>query len=124
MRILVADDSTTMLRIIVNTLRKLEITDVETAEDGNVAYAIFVRSLEEDNPFDAILTDWNMPMMNGLELVKKVRSIDQDIPIVMITTEGGKSSVITALKAGVNNYVVKPFTPQILRAKLTEILGE
>lgn len=124
MRVLVADDSSTMLRIITNTLRRIGIEDFETAEDGHVAFRLYSMGLDNDSPFDMILTDWNMPVMNGLELVKKIRSVDKDIPIVMITTEGGKAEVITALRAGVNNYIVKPFTPQILRDKLEEIIGK
>jgi two-component system chemotaxis response regulator CheY len=78
----------------------------------------------ETSHFDIILTDWNMPNMNGLELVKKVRSEGnhQKTPIIMITTEGGKSEVITALKAGVNNYIVKPFSADILKEKLDGVL--
>jgi two-component system chemotaxis response regulator CheY len=69
--------------------------------------------------------DWNMPEMNGLELVKKVRADSRfiDLPIIMVTTEGGKAEVITALKAGVNNYIVKPFTPQVLKEKLGAVMG-
>ena len=72
-----------------------------------------------------MITDWNMPEMNGLELVKKVRAESkyENMPIIMVTTEGGKAEVITALKAGVNNYIVKPFTPQVLKEKLEDVLG-
>jgi two-component system chemotaxis response regulator CheY len=72
-----------------------------------------------------LITDWNMPEMNGLELVKKVRAESkyENMPIIMVTTEGGKAEVITALKAGVNNYIVKPFTPQVLKEKLEDVLG-
>ena len=72
-----------------------------------------------------LITDWNMPEMNGLDLVKKVRADDRykEIPIIMVTTDGGKAEVITALKAGVNNYIVKPFTPQVLKEKLEVVLG-
>ncbi|MEF3191677.1 MAG: response regulator, partial [Campylobacterales bacterium] len=72
-----------------------------------------------------LITDWNMPEMNGLELVKKVRAEAKyaDMPIIMVTTEGGKAEVITALKAGVNNYIVKPFTPEVLKQKLEAVLG-
>jgi len=74
---------------------------------------------------DMLITDWNMPEMNGLELVKKVRADERfkDTPIIMVTTEGGKAEVITALKAGVNNYIVKPFTPQVLKEKLAAVMG-
>lgn len=121
MRLLVVDDSSTMRRIIVNTLQRLGYNDVLEAAHGLEAWSILDRS---DN-IDILITDWNMPEMNGLELVKKTRSDSryEDIPIIMVTTEGGKAEVITALKAGVNNYIVKPFTPQVLREKLEAVLG-
>ena len=119
MKILVLDDSKTMLRIISNTLKRVGYSNIVTAEDGEFGMAAY----KEQGPFDLILTDWNMPNMNGLQFVQWVRSRDKDIPIAMITTEGGKVEVITALKAGVNNYIVKPFTPQVLKEKLQVILG-
>ena len=120
MKILVVDDSSTMRRIIKNTLGRLGHKDLLEAEDGQVAWDI----LEENKNIDILITDWNMPVMNGLELVKKVRAEEKyaDLPIIMITTEGGKTEVITALKAGVNNYIVKPFTPQVLQEKLEAVL--
>lgn len=118
MKILVVDDSTTMVRIIKNSIERLGHS-VVTAGDGAEALVEFNKQ-----KFDIIVTDWNMPTMNGLELVQRIRSVDKDIPIIMITTEGGKASVITALRAGVNNYIVKPFTPQILKEKLSAVIGE
>ena len=81
--------------------------------------------MAQHSDIDVLITDWNMPEMNGLELVKKVRAEQKyvDMPIIMVTTEGGKAEVITALKAGVNNYIVKPFTPQVLKEKLEDVLG-
>lgn len=121
MKVLIVDDSTTMLRIISNTLLRVGVENIMTAENGLDAFNKF-----SANRFDLIITDWNMPEMDGLEFVKKVREEDKDIPIIMVTTEGGKREVITALKAGVNNYIVKPFTPQVLKEKLiplAEYLG-
>jgi two-component system chemotaxis response regulator CheY len=115
---LVVDDSSTMRRIIRNTLGRIGHKDVEEAEDGIFAWEKF----QEDGKFDVLVTDWNMPNMNGLDLVKKVRAVNKEIPIIMVTTEGGKAEVITALKAGVNNYIVKPFTPQVLKEKLEAVL--
>ncbi len=120
MKFLVVDDSSTMRRIIKNTLGRLGHKDILEAEDGAVAWKVM-----GDNPdIDILVTDWNMPEMNGLELVKKVRAEAkyEDLPIIMVTTEGGKTEVITALKAGVNNYIVKPFTPQVLKEKLEAVL--
>ncbi|MEA2049923.1 MAG: response regulator [Campylobacterota bacterium] len=116
MRILIVDDSSTMRRIIGNVVQQLGVVkdDFDEAEDGVVAWKLF----QEKNNYDVVLTDWNMPNMNGLELVKTIRAKDKKIPIVMITTEGGKGEVITALKAGVNNYIVKPFSAEVLKEKL------
>ena len=116
MKILIVDDSSTMRRIIGNVVQQLGVAkdDFDEAEDGVVAWKLF----QENDNYDVVLTDWNMPNMNGLELVKTLRSVNKTIPIVMITTEGGKGEVITALKAGVNNYIVKPFSAEILKEKL------
>lgn len=121
MKILVVDDSSTMRRIINNTLQRLGYVDILEAEHGLEAWDI----LDQNSDIGVLITDWNMPEMNGLELVKKTRSDSRfvDIPIIMITTEGGKAEVITAIKAGVNNYIVKPFTPQVLKEKLEVVLG-
>ena len=122
MKILVVDDSSTMRRIIKNTLNRLGYKDLYEGEHGLEAWDV----LQANPDIDVLITDWNMPEMNGLELVKKVRAEEKykDMPIIMVTTEGGKTEVITALKAGVNNYIVKPFTPQVLKEKLGAVLGE
>ena len=117
MKVLIVDDSSTMRRIIGNVVQQLGIAkeDFDEAEDG-----VFAWNLLTKNKYDIILTDWNMPNMNGLQLVQKTRAEGQHMktPIIMITTEGGKGEVITALKAGVNNYIVKPFSAEILKEKL------
>lgn len=121
MKLLVVDDSSTMRRIIKNTLSRLGYDEVLEGEDGLQGW----NALNENNDVGMLITDWNMPEMNGLELVRKVRADARfvDLPIIMVTTEGGKAEVITALKAGVNNYIVKPFTPQVLKEKLAAVLG-
>lgn len=121
LKLLVVDDSSTMRRIIKNTLARLGYKDILEGEDGVQGWAV----LNENPDMGMLITDWNMPEMNGLELVKKVRADARfrDLPIIMVTTEGGKAEVITALKAGVNNYIVKPFTPQVLKEKLAAVLG-
>lgn len=121
MKLLVVDDSSTMRRIIKNTLSRLGYEDVLEGEDGLQGWSV----LNENPDMGMLITDWNMPEMNGLELVRKVRADSRftDLPIIMVTTEGGKAEVITALKAGVNNYIVKPFTPQVLKEKLAAVLG-
>lgn len=121
MKLLVVDDSATMRRIIKNTLARLGYKDVLEGEDGVKGW----EAMDANPDVEMLITDWNMPEMNGLELVKKVRADDRftDLPIIMVTTEGGKAEVITALKAGVNNYIVKPFTPQVLKEKLGAVMG-
>jgi len=121
LKLLVVDDSSTMRRIIKNTLARLGYKDILEGEDGVQGWA----QMDKNPDIDMLITDWNMPEMNGLELVKKVRADARfkDTPIIMVTTEGGKSEVITALKAGVNNYIVKPFTPQVLKEKLGAVMG-
>ncbi len=121
MKLLVVDDSSTMRRIIKNTLGRLGHTDVIEGADGVEGWD----ALNANPDVDMLITDWNMPEMNGLELVIKVRADERfvDLPIIMVTTEGGKAEVITALKAGVNNYIVKPFTPQVLKEKLGAVMG-
>lgn len=121
MKLLVVDDSSTMRRIIKNTLARLGHKDILEGADGVEGWS----ELDANPDVDMLITDWNMPEMNGLELVKKVRADARftDLPIIMVTTEGGKAEVITALKAGVNNYIVKPFTPQVLKEKLGAVMG-
>ncbi|MDD3344410.1 MAG: response regulator [Sulfurospirillaceae bacterium] len=120
MKFLVIDDSSTMRRIIKNILFRLEYKDVIEGENGAQGWEL----LHQYEDISVLITDWNMPEMNGLQLVKKMRAKAQfaDIPIIMVSTDGGKAEVITALKAGVNNYIVKPFTPQILQEKLLDVL--
>ncbi|MDD2567232.1 MAG: response regulator [Thiovulaceae bacterium] len=121
MKLLVVDDSSTMRRIIKNTLNRLGYKDILEGADGVEGW----NALDTNPDIEMLITDWNMPEMNGLELVKKVRADARfaDMPIIMVTTEGGKAEVITALKAGVNNYIVKPFTPQVLKEKLSAVMG-
>lgn len=118
MKILVVDDFSTMRRIVKNLLRQLGFENIEEAEDGAQAYS----KLKGGN-FGFIVSDWNMPNMDGLELLKKVRS-DPELkhtPVLMVTAEAEKDKVITAIQAGVNNYVVKPFTGEILKEKMDKI---
>jgi two-component system chemotaxis response regulator CheY len=121
LKLLVVDDSSTMRRIIKNTLARLGYKDVLEGADGVEGW----NAIDSNPDVEMLITDWNMPEMNGLELVKKVRADERfiDVPIIMVTTEGGKAEVITALKAGVNNYIVKPFTPQVLKEKLGAVMG-
>lgn len=120
LKVLVVDDSATMRRIIVNTLKRIGYEDLIEAEDGVDAYA----KLESEAGINFIVTDWNMPNMSGLEFVNKVREGSfKEIPILMVTTRSIKEDIIEAMKAGVNSYIVKPFTPQTLKEKIDKILA-
>lgn len=114
-RILLADDSGTMRTIIRRSLEALGITNIVEAADGNQATQLF-----QPGSFDAVLTDWNMPGKTGIEVARAIRALDAKVPIVMITTEAEKTRVLEAIKAGVNDYIVKPFTTEVLREKLSK----
>ena len=118
MNIMLVDDSRTIRNIQKRTLEQLGHTDIVEAEDGVMALAKF----NEKAP-DLILIDWNMPNMNGLELVKKIRETNKTIPLIMCTTEAEKSRVLEAVKAGVNNYIVKPFTAESLGEKINQTMA-
>lgn len=119
MKFLIVDDSPTMLRIIRNALREIGYDDIVEAEDGEDA----LEKLEENDP-DFVVTDWNMPNMNGVDLSSNIRNHPEysDLPILMITTRGMKEDVKTAMKAEVNNYIVKPFEPEVLEEKIDSCL--
>jgi len=112
-RVLVADDSNTMRKIIMRSLAAVGVPSAVEAADGNEAVQTFIAG-----QFDLVLTDWNMPGKSGLEVIKEIRAKDAKVPIIMITTEAEKSRVMQAIQAGVTDYLVKPFTPDTLREKL------
>ena len=118
-RILFVEDSPTMRRIIANSLQRLGFSDIIEAENG-----VDALNKLEGQKIDLVITDWNMPEMNGADLVKTLRSMPEyeEIPIVMITTRGMKDDVMTAMKLGVNGYVIKPFTPDVLKSKLELVM--
>ena len=112
-RVLIADDSSTMRKIILRSLQAAGIPSAVEASDGDEAVALF-----KPGTFDLVLTDWNMPGKTGLEVARAIRAQDPKVPIIMITTEAEKSRVIEAIQAGVTDYLVKPFTPDTLQDKL------
>ena len=120
MKILVVDDFQTMRRIIRNYLRQLGFNNVEEAEDGDVALEKLI-----ETQFDFVITDWNMPKMTGIDLLKKIRAENnfKNIPVLIITAEAEKENVVQAAQAGVNDYIVKPFTPEVLQAKIEKIFA-
>ena len=120
MRVLVVDDFSTMRKIVKNILRQLGFTNIVEADDGSTAW----ETLNKDN-IDFIVSDWNMPTMSGIELLRKVRASEEyaDIPFLMVTAEAQQENIIEAVQAKVSNYIVKPFTPETLDQKIDKIFG-
>ena len=118
MRVVIVDDYTTMLRILRNLLRQLEINNVEEANDGDTAYHLMQKA-----PPDLVISDWNMVPVTGLDLLKKVRADAKlkHIPFIMVTAESKTENVVAAKQAGVSNYIVKPFNADTLRAKIVSV---
>lgn len=118
MKILIVDDFSTMRRIIKNLLRDLGFTNTAEADDGTSAMPML-----ENGQFDFVITDWNMPGMTGIELLKAIRADDRlkSLPILMVTAEAKRDQIIAAAQAGVNGYVVKPFTAAALQEKIEKI---
>ncbi|MGS2717534.1 chemotaxis response regulator CheY [Eionea flava] len=118
MKILIVDDFSTMRRIIKNLLRDLGFTNTQEADDGLTALPML-----KGGDFDFLVTDWNMPGMTGIELLKEVRADDKlaNLPTLMVTAEAKKDQIVEAAQAGVNGYVVKPFTAQALKEKIEKI---
>ncbi len=119
MRILLVDDSQTMRSITRSVLATLGHNEIQEAGDGRAGLEILGTFKA-----DLILCDWNMPVMDGLEFVQTLRRTDAITPIIMVTTESEMSRVLQAIKAGVDHYVVKPFTPDLLRARIAETLKQ
>jgi two-component system chemotaxis response regulator CheY len=118
MRALVVDDSLTIRRIVIKALGLAGIN--ETAEAGDGTEALNVAS---QGDFDLVLLDWNMPKMSGIDTLKALRQAGRKTPVIMVTTEAEKSRVIEAIKCGANDYLIKPFTPDQLAAKVKSVLG-
>jgi len=118
MKVLVVDDFSTMRRILKNILKQIGYSDIEEAEDGNSALARL-----RQGGFGLVVSDWNMPNMTGLDLLKAIRADNalNNMPVLMVTAEAKKENVMDAIKAGVNNYVVKPFTADVLKDKIEKI---
>ncbi|MEK7689940.1 MAG: response regulator [Bdellovibrionota bacterium] len=119
-RFLVVDDAATMRMLVGKVLRQLGYTNIVECENGAVAWKL----LEEGNPAtDFVISDWNMPDATGLTLLKNVRSSDRhkDLPFLMVTSEASNEQVVEAIRAGVDNYIIKPFTGDSLKAKIDSI---
>lgn len=118
MKILVVDDMSTMRRIVKNILKQLGFANMEEAENGQEA----LQKLRADT-FGFVVSDWNMPVMPGIELLRAIRADEKlkHIPVLMVTAEAQKENLIEAIQAGVNNYVVKPFTAETMQEKINKI---
>jgi len=119
MKFLVVDDYSTMRRIVKNLLHDLGYANVTEADDGNTALPLL-----NSGGFDFLITDWNMPGMPGLDLLKAVRASDKlkKMPVLMLTAEAKREQIVEAAQAGVNGYVIKPFTAATLKEKIDKIL--
>ena len=119
MRFLIVDDSATMRRIIVNSLQRIGFTEYVEAADGEEALTRF------DDTITCIISDWNMPNLSGIDFVRALRARPDgaQVPIIMVTTRSVREDIIDAAQAGVNNYIVKPFTPQVLRDKIEHVMS-
>jgi two-component system chemotaxis response regulator CheY len=118
MRILVVDDFSTMRRIIKNILRQLGFSNIVEADDGTTAWD----TLNKDK-IEFIISDWNMPQMTGIDLLRKVRDSEEfgDLPFLMVTAEAQQENILEAVQAKVSNYIVKPFTPEVMKQKIDKI---
>lgn len=119
MKFLVVDDSVTMRRIVVNSLQRIGFNDTVEAGDGHEALQ------KLDGSIQFVITDWNMPNMSGIEFTRALRAKPEcaSVPVLMVTTRSVREDIMAAIEAGVNNYIVKPFTPQVLKDKIDQILG-
>ncbi len=118
MKFLVVDDSATMRRIVINSLQRVGYSEIVEAADGQEALGYF------DSSVGFVITDWNMPNMSGIDFVRQLRARPdgKDVPVLMVTTRSVREDILAAIEAGVNNYIVKPFTPQVLKEKLDSTL--
>src|SRR5262245_37685960 len=121
MPVLIVDDYKTMLRIIHGLLQQLGFTNIDEAVDGNTAFNMIC-----NRQYGLVISDWNMQPVTGLDLLRKVRGNPQTakLPFIMVTAEARTENVVVARQAGVNNYIIKPFTQQVLKQKISAVLGE
>ena len=121
MKVLVVDDFATMRKIVRNILKQIGFSNIVEADDGANALEII-----KSEKVDFVVTDWNMPNMTGLELLQNIRATDnaKDLPVLMVTAEGLANNVVDAVKAGVDNYVVKPFTAETVQTKIEQIFAK
>ena len=116
--ILVVDDYNTMRRVIRNLLGQIGFKNIDEATDGQMALGLI-----QDKAYTLVISDWNMEPMTGFDLLKAVRGANNNVPFIMVTAESKTENIIAAKQAGVNNYIVKPFSAETLKTKMTSVLG-
>lgn len=125
MKVLVIDDMLTMLKIQKTMLSKIGFTNIHQAKDGAPAWEMIQQAHDQGEPFQFVISDWNMPEMSGIELLRNVRADERfkSLPFLMVTAESEQGNVVEAVKAGVSNYVVKPFTQDTFAGKINKVFG-
>lgn len=119
-KILIVDDYKTMLRVIRNLLGQIGFKNVDEATDGSMAL-----ELMRNKDYDLVISDWNMEPMTGIQLLETVRKeLDNNVPFIMVTAESKTENVLAARQAGVNNYIIKPFSAEVLKSKIISVVGE
>ena len=120
-KILVVDDFSTMRKLVRNVLKQIGFSNITEAEDGNMALEVM-----RNEEIGLVVTDWNMPNMTGIELLQRIRDDgkSKNIPVLMLTAEGKTENVVAAVKAGVDNFIVKPFTAEVMQAKIEQIFAK
>lgn len=126
MKILVIDDMSTMRKIIKKMLNEIGFTNLAEADDGATAWPMIQEAHANGEPYEFIVSDWNMPKMSGLDLLKNVRASEEfkTLPFLMITAEAEQGNVVIAVKAGVSNFIVKPFSASTLKEKIDKIFNK
>jgi two-component system chemotaxis response regulator CheY len=124
-KILIVDDMGTMRKIIKNMLQKMGCDNLTEAEDGAPAWQMIQEAHSAGTPFDFIVSDWNMPQLTGLDLLKNIRADERfkKLPFLMVTAEAEQANVVIAVKAGVSNFIVKPFSIVTMKEKIDKIFG-
>lgn len=124
LKILVVDDAVSIRKMVKASLSELGFADFTEAEDGAIAWKLLQQSKTDSNPFQLIVCDWNMPQMEGIQLLELVRGDAQykSIPFILATAEGAKWQVLQAIKLGCSSYIMKPFSPSLIKEKVTKVL--
>ncbi len=122
-KVLVVDDFKTMRKLVINALSTMGLTQVTESEDAADAWPLIEASYAKNEPFGLVVSDWNMPKMQGIDFLKKVRGTpaSKDLPFLMVTAEAEQKNIIEAVKIGVSNYIVKPFSPATFKEKVEQV---